>query len=156
TAGREEGDLLPETMARLDGFSALAAEIMMLSAKRMAALARGRDVVRRDRVRLGDLLARASAEIGLLRLHPGRIADLIALLQDGHRHLDGIEREAKALAASAAALRRELPAFAQRLGLPIEAFREVVARVRQAQRDAKRAREAMVRAHLPLVVAIAK
>ena len=160
TAAREEGNLPPETVARLDGFTALAAGIKTLSEKRMAAFARGRDLARRDRARLADLLARGSTEIGLLRLHPGRIADLLALLQDEHRRLDGIEREAKRLArrdaAGAAALRRELPAFAERVGLPIDEFREVAARVSQAQRDARRARAEMVRAHLPLVVAIAK
>ena len=153
------GRLPPETMARLEGISALAGEITSLSRARMAALSRGRNLTRRDRARLSDLLARAACEIGLVRLHPDRIAELASALEGEQRQLTRIEREAKIAgndAAGAAALRQEHSALAQRVGLPIEEFRAVAAQVRQAQRDVKSAREEMVRAHLPLVVAIAK
>ena len=158
-AGRG-GRLPPETMARLEGISTLAGEITSLSRARMAALARGRNLTRRDRARLSGLLARAACEIGLVRLRPDRIAELASALKDGHRQLTRIEREMKRLvgndAAGAAALRQELSALARRVGLPIEEFRAVAAQVRQAQRDVESTREEMVRAHLPLVVAIAK
>jgi RNA polymerase primary sigma factor len=58
-------------------------------------------------------------------------------------------------AARATALREELSAIARRVGLPISEFRRIAARVNQAQRDAKSAREEMVRQYLPLVVSIA-
>ena len=158
-AGRG-GRLPPETTARLEGISALAREITSLSRARMAALARRRNLTRRDRARLSGLLARAACEIWLVRLHPDRIAELASVLEDEQRQLARIEREAKKIAgndaAGAAALRQELSALAQRVGLPIEEFRAVVAHVRQAQRDVASAREGMVRAHLPLVVAVAK
>jgi RNA polymerase primary sigma factor len=154
------GGLPADTAARLEGIFDLAAKIASLSRKRVAALARGRDLARRDCRRLADLQARAAAEVGLLRLHPDRIADLAAGLDDERRQLDRIDREAKALAGTDAAgvlaLRRELSAFAQRVGLPAEEFREVAADVSRARREGKAAREEMVRAHLPLVVAIAK
>ena len=158
-AGRG-GRLPPETMARLEGISALAGEITSLSRARMAALSRGRNLTRRDRARLSGLLARAACEIGLVRLHPDRIAELASALEGEQRQLARIEREAKKIAgndaAGAAALRQEHSAIAQRVGLPVEGFRDIAAQVRQAQRDVESTREEMVRAHLPLVVSIAK
>jgi RNA polymerase primary sigma factor len=153
--------LPPKAAARLDGIFELAGKVASLSRRRMAALARGRDLARRDRLRLDDLLAQTAAEFGLLRLHPDRIADLAAALDDERRRLDGIERVAKASAGSdaagaGAALHEEFAAFTQRVGLPVEQFREVAAHVSRAQREGKAAREEMVRAHLPLVVAIAR
>jgi RNA polymerase primary sigma factor len=145
------GQLPPETMARLDGLAALAGDILALSRKRMTALARGRNLTKPDRARLADLHARAAREIGLLRLHPDRIADLLAALEDERRNLDRIERGPTTPAGS-----EELTAFARRVGLPTGEFRDVTAQVNRARRDARRAREEMVRAHLPLVVAIAK
>ena len=53
-------------------------------------------------------------------------------------------------------LRRELGAIAQRLGLPIAEFRGAAAEVGRARRALMAAREEMVRAHLRLVVSIAK
>jgi RNA polymerase primary sigma factor len=151
-AGSERGGRLsPETMARLDGFTALAGELLSLSRKRMAALARGRKPSKRDRVRLGELHARAAAEIGFLRLHPDRIAELVAALEDQRRRLDRIEIGAKSLGVD-----EELSAFVLRVGLPVEEFRTAAGQASRAGREARRAREEMVRAHLPLVVAIAK
>jgi RNA polymerase primary sigma factor len=145
------GKLPPETLTRLEAIAALAGEIVSLGRKRVAGLARGRNLVRRDRVRLDDLLARAAAEIGLLRLHPDRIADLVGALEHERRQLDRIGQEADTLAGSEA-----LSVLALRVGLPVEELRDAAARVSRARREAKRAREEMVRAHLPLVVAIAK
>jgi RNA polymerase primary sigma factor len=146
-----EPQLPPEAMARLSGFAELGREIVSLSAKRMAAVARGRALARRDRTRLDDLLARAAREIGLLRLHADRIADLVAMIEGEHRQLERIER-----AAATDGRREALAAFALRVGLPAPELREAVVLVRQAQREVRRAREEILRAHLPLVVAIAK
>ena len=54
------------------------------------------------------------------------------------------------------ALRDELSALAERTGLPIVDFRRAAAEVRKAWRELKAAREQMVKAHLRLVVSIAK
>jgi len=53
-------------------------------------------------------------------------------------------------------LQNELVALARRVGLPVADFRGVVAEVDRARRELKKAREEMVRAHLRLVVSIAK
>jgi RNA polymerase primary sigma factor len=146
-----EGRLPQEAAARLDAIAALAGEIVPLSRKRIAALARGRKLVKRDSVRLGDLHTRAAAEIGHLHLHPDRIADLVATLEQEQRHLDRVERGSAVDDANG-----ELSALARRVGLPPEELRAVAREVSRARREGKRAREEMVRAHLPLVVAIAK
>jgi RNA polymerase primary sigma factor len=54
------------------------------------------------------------------------------------------------------ALRNEFVAIAQRVGLPIADFRHALAEVGRARRALAAAREEMVRAHLRLVIAIAK
>jgi RNA polymerase primary sigma factor len=53
-------------------------------------------------------------------------------------------------------MRRELAATISRLGLPAAGLRAVMAEVRRARRELKAAREEMVRAHLRLVISIAK
>ncbi len=55
-----------------------------------------------------------------------------------------------------AGLREEFHAIAQRVGMPIAEFRRAIAEVNRARRELKRLREEMVRAHLRLVVTIAK
>jgi RNA polymerase primary sigma factor len=55
-----------------------------------------------------------------------------------------------------AELRAEIAAVAARIGLPIAEFRALAAEIGRARREVMRGREEMVRAHLPLVVAIAK
>jgi len=55
-----------------------------------------------------------------------------------------------------AQLRGELAAIARRVGLPIAELRSRAAEVSKARRDVMRGRDEMVKAHLPLVVAIAK
>jgi RNA polymerase primary sigma factor len=54
------------------------------------------------------------------------------------------------------ALRNEFVAIAQRVGLPIADFRHTLAEVGRARRALAAAREEMVRAHLRLVISIAK
>ena len=54
------------------------------------------------------------------------------------------------------AMRNELVAIAERVGLPIADFRHAIAEVGRARRALTSAREEMVRAHLRLVVSIAK
>jgi len=55
-----------------------------------------------------------------------------------------------------AGMREEFHAIAQRVGMPVAEFRRAMAEVNRARRGLKRLREEMVRAHLRLVVTIAK
>jgi RNA polymerase primary sigma factor len=61
-----------------------------------------------------------------------------------------------AQAAEVAQLQTKLVAIAQRVGLSIADFRGILADINRARRDLHAAREEMVKAHLRLVVAIAK
>ena len=92
-----------------------------------------------------------------LRLRADRVADLMAALEGELRALAQAEREFAAVrGGDVDELAREQIASARRVGLPVAEFRGVAAVVRKARREVVRGREEMVRAHLPLVVAIAK
>jgi RNA polymerase primary sigma factor len=191
----EAMDLTP----RLELVAALSAEIAGLARKRIAALARGKELSRRERGRLDELLARAVAEIAALHLQQDRISDLVAEVDTEARSLRQTERELLRLAEGCgiaraevidrlfgreldpdwigeaasqcdrgwgalmqthaqalAELRTNFEAVARRLGLPLSELRLALTEVYQARRELKRLREEMVRAHLRLVVAIAK
>ncbi|HEY4918856.1 MAG TPA: sigma-70 family RNA polymerase sigma factor [Xanthobacteraceae bacterium] len=195
-AAREQA-LLPAVLARIGAMSTLAGEITTLSQKRVAAVARGRDILKARRARLGALIARFGGEAAQLRLRADRVADLVAALEEEHRALAHAERDLLRLAEQSritrkefllrhtgheldagwldavatlpawrtlarrhgervAELRAEIAAVAQRIGLPIADMRALAAEIGKARREVMRGREEMVRAHLPLVVAIAK
>ena len=195
-AAREQA-LLPAVLARIGAMSTLAGEITTLSQKRVAAVARGRDILKARRTRLGELIARFGSEAAQLRLRADRVADLVAALEEEHRALAHAERDLLRLAEQSritrkefllrhtgheldagwldavatlpawrtlarrhgervAELRAEIAAVAQRIGLPIADMRALAAEIGKARREVMRGREEMVRAHLPLVVAIAK
>jgi RNA polymerase primary sigma factor len=173
-------------MARLDGVLAHLPEIRSLSARRLEAAARGRDLAKKSGARLQQLNSRFAAEIAALYLSADRIADLQAELERERELLREAEQELPRLAqtcglarqdllaryhgqelrlrwlkelappAAVAQLQDKLKAVAQRVGLPIGAFRAIVAEVGKARRALQAAREDMVKAHLRLVVAIAK
>jgi RNA polymerase primary sigma factor len=132
----------PAMMARLRTIIALAGEIGTLSRKRLAALARGRDLAKKSRARLQELVVALAAAAAALRLNPDRIANLIDELEREHRALPGT--------------RQQPSEVAQRAGLPAADFRNVVARVGKARREIKAAREELVKAHLRLVASIAR
>ena len=191
----EAVDLIP----RLELVAALSAEIAGLARKRIAALARGKELSRRERRRLDELLSRAMADIAGLHLQQDRISDLVAEVDTDARSLCRTERELLRLAEGCgiaraevidrlfgreldpdwigeaaslsdrgwcalmqthaqrlAELRADFEAVARRLGLPLSELRLALTEVYQARRELKRLREEMVRAHLRLVVAIAK
>jgi len=195
-AAREQA-LLPAVLKRLDAMAALAGEITTLSRKRIAAVTRGRDILKARRTRLGELVARFGGEAAQLRLRADRVADLVAALEEEQRALAHAERDLLRLAEQSrvtrkefllrhsgheldagwleavatlpawrtlarrhgprvAELRGEIAAVAQRIGLPIGELRAIGAEIGKARREVMRGREEMVRAHLPLVVAIAK
>ena len=130
------------TTARLQTITALADAIGSLSRKRLAAVARGRDLAKSSRARLHALMARLADAVAALRLHPDRLSDLIEELEREQRILRGIEQQPSEIA--------------HRAGLPVSDFRKVAAQVGKARREIKAAREQMVKAHLRLVVSIAR
>ena len=191
----EAVDLIP----RLELVAALSAEIAGLARKRIAALARGKELSRRERRRLDELLSRAVADIADLHLQQDRISDLVAEVDTDARSLCRTERELLRLAEGCgiaraevidrlfgreldpdwigeaaslsdlgwcalmqthaqrlAELRADFEAVARRIGLPLSELRLALTEVYQARQELKRLREEMVRAHLRLVVAIAK
>ena len=191
----EAVDLIP----RLVHITALSTEIAGLARKRIATLACGKELSRRERKRLDELLSRAVADIADLHLQQDRISHLVAEVDTEARSLCRTERELLRLAEGCgiaraevidrlfgreldpdwigeaasltdrgwcalmqthaqrlAELRADFEAVARRLGLPLSELRLALTEVYQARRELKRLREEMVRAHLRLVVAIAK
>ena len=194
-----EARLLPAVLTRAAAISELAQEFVALSRQQIAALARGRDLSKRNRAQLTRAVSRCESEMRGLRLHPARVSDLLAELSREHLRLIARERELLRLAegcgiepgsfldrylgreldptfieaiealaeprwqvlvrrhgARLVALRAEVLELVQRVGLPVATFRNLVAEVKRAKRDADQAREQMIRAHLRLVVSIAK
>jgi len=186
-------------IAQMELVAALSPEIAGLARKRIAALARGKELSQRERRRLDELLSRAVAEIAGLHFQQDRISDLVAEIDTEARSLCRVERELlrltegcgiaraetidrlfgreldpgwicetaslsgrgwcalmQAHAQSLAELHAAFEVVAQRLGLPLFELRLALTEVYQARREQKRLREEMVRAHLRLVVAIAK
>src|SRR5262245_32158102 len=144
--------------AQLDRVAALTREIGVLSRKRAAAAAKGKDIAKTSQKRLKDLMASIGGEIGSLHLHPERVNDLTTAMETEHRAITQIDRKMARMAARKPdkEMQAELDAIAARAGLPIADFRSAVSDVRKAMREVRRAREEMVTAHLRLVVAIAK
>jgi len=187
-----------DLIARVELVAALSPEIAGLARKRIAALARGKELSQRERGRLDELLSRAVAEIAGLHFQQDRISDLVAEIDTEAQSLRSTERELLRLAEGCgiaraevidrlfgreldpdwigeatpsdrgwcalmqthaqrlAELRADFEAVARRLGLPLSELRLALTEVYQARREQKRLREEMVRAHLRLVVAIAK
>jgi RNA polymerase primary sigma factor len=100
----EAMDLIP----RLELVAALSAEIAGLARKRIAALARGKELSRRERRRLDELLSRAMADIADLHLQQDRISDLVAEVDTEARSLCRTERELLRLAEDCGIARGEV------------------------------------------------
>jgi RNA polymerase primary sigma factor len=198
-ATEQEACLRAEIEARLQDMTALAAEIAVLSRKRVAAAMRGRELSKRDRGRLDQLLSQFASETESLWLHPERIMELVRDLEREQLIVRELDRELLQLASGCAVgrrdmlgcyfghehdpdpawagvgttkrnwrqlakrhssrlqeLRQELAAAAQRAGLPVSDLRRAGTQVDCARRALTARREEMVKAHLRLVVAIAK
>jgi RNA polymerase primary sigma factor len=155
--GDRELALLPGVLKRLGAMGRAADEIAAITKRRLSQLTRGRDISKANRARLQQLLTKFGADVARLRLRADRVADLMAALEGELRALAQAEREFAAVrGGDVDELVREQIASARRVGLPVAEFRGVAAVVRKARREVVRGREEMVRAHLPLVVAIAK
>jgi RNA polymerase primary sigma factor len=199
SSGSDGEALLAQVVARFAGVAETAREVRDLSRKRLNAVARGRDLSRRDGTRLHEVLARYAGEVAALHLHQNRIDDLTDELEREQRTLHETDRQLARLAESCGvarkdfadrylgreldpnwldevaacrrpgwkrfarthaeqltALRAELKALAERVGLPPADFRKATSELGRARRELSGTLEAMVRAHLRLVVSIAK
>jgi RNA polymerase primary sigma factor len=136
---REAGQI-SVTTARLQTITALADEIGLLSRKRLAAVARGRDLAQSSRARLHEIMSTLANKMTALSLHPSRVSDLI----------EELEREQLRL------VQQQPSEIVHRAGLPVSDFRNIVADVGKARNEIKAAREEMMKAHLRLVASIAK
>ncbi|MEA3021487.1 MAG: polymerase primary sigma factor [Alphaproteobacteria bacterium] len=92
----------------------------------------------------------------MLDRHTGRELDSGWLDEAAALPAPGWQALARRHGERVAELRSELALSARRIGLPIAEFRARAAEVSKARREVMRGRDEMVRAHLPLVVAIAK
>lgn len=128
--------------AHLQRIIAMANEIASLSRKRLAAVARGRDLTRSNRTRLGQFVSDLADEVTALPLHPERLSDLVEELEREKRMLRPIEQQPSEIA--------------HRAGLPVAELCNLAAEVGRAKREINAARERMVKAHLRLVVSIAR
>ena len=137
-----EAGLVSVKSARLQTIAALAVEIGALCQTRLAVVARGRDLGKVRRARLHALMSSFAKETAALALHPNRVAELIAEIECEHRTLRRSEPEPAVLAHCA--------------GLPVADFRSAFAEIGNARLELKMARERMVKAHLRLVVSIAR
>ncbi len=136
---------------RLEALRVLVDEIARLAQKRIAALSRDKDLSKRDRASLARCLSRAAVEIPDLNLQSDRISELAGELEGAERQLLLLESRPQRLATSEA-----FQAIVQRVGMPLAEFRRAMEEVHRAKQELKRYREEMVRAHLRLVVMIAK
>jgi RNA polymerase primary sigma factor len=108
----------------------------------------------RELLRVGELCGIDRQD--LLDRHNGRELDPNWLNEVASLRGRGWKKFAKQHADLVTALRSELSALSERTGLPIVDFRRAAAEVGKARRELKAARERMVKAHLRLVVSIAK
>jgi RNA polymerase primary sigma factor len=188
-----EAQLRDAVMEHIEGILAHVPEIKALSARRVEAVARGRDLSKKASARLQQLISSFAAKIATLHLNSARVTDLLAELEREQHLIRRTERELLLLAErygvarkdllgrylgqelslhlleemappalsggaadDVAELQGKLLAIAQRVGVPIGKFRSILAEVSRARRELQTAREEMVKAHLRLVVSIAK
>jgi RNA polymerase primary sigma factor len=97
-----------DLIARVELVGVLSAEIAGLARKRIAALTRGKELSRRERRRLDELLSRAVAEIVGLHFQQDRISDLVAEVDTEARSLRRTERELLQLAEGCGIARAEV------------------------------------------------
>jgi RNA polymerase primary sigma factor len=126
-----------DLMVRLEGVAKLGEEIATVGKKRSAALAKGRDVGKPTQTKLRKLAAALGGELAALRLNPDRVAELLETLD-------------------AARGPSKTSALALQAGLPVADLRKSLKEIDGARRTIRTAREQMVKAHLRLVVSIAR
>jgi RNA polymerase primary sigma factor len=159
--GGGQTETAPGRLAALEGafdrLSALAREIVPFSRRRLSALVAGRAFSARQRARLDGLIVEFAEQTTALGLNRNRVDELAAALQNEDRALVQLERNASGgddgeIESSA----QEVALLVRRVGLPAQELRALVTKLKAAEHDIKRACEEIVKAHLRLVVSIAK
>lgn len=158
-----EARLMPAVLARMATLSALAQELVTLGRQQVAALARGRDLSKRNRARLARVLTRFGAAMRGLRLHPARVSDLVSELDRAHAKLLASERELLRLAQSCGIAPapfleryrgRELdPTFVEAVGALADPGWQALVRCRGSRLDELRAEILELARHVGLPVA---
>jgi len=144
-AGQDEEVLGREAAlaGQVKALASTAHEIVLLSDKRMNARARGRELTKRDRAVYDAAVARLGTQLAAVALQADRIAEF----------LDLVERENGSLHVATG---EALAGLERGAGVPAAEFAALAAAVLRARREVRSAREELARAHLRLVVSIAK
>jgi len=146
--------------AQLQRLGVLAHEIMFLGRKRLLATAHGRDLPNAIDARLQELMSEFADKTVVLNLLPDRVSELVQELERERQPLQLAARsrvECKGRLEDREELKRgELSMPEMRIGLSAADFQRAVALIEKARRELEAAREQMVRAHLRLVISIAK
>jgi RNA polymerase primary sigma factor len=169
TASEMETNKASSSAASLAAMEKAGREILALSRKRLTAIDRGGDLAKARLARLRQLILNFAARASEAHLRAERTSELVGELEREQKQFLTIEQELRTLdrahsmrsrtgqkAERIARLRLELSEIVQRVGLPPAEFRTITAAVGKARRELKGAREEMVRAHLRLVISIAK
>jgi RNA polymerase primary sigma factor len=182
----------PAIASHIKNLRVLAEEIRTLNLKRLAAIARGRDIGKGGRARLQELTSNFAEAMVAVPLHSDRIAELVKELEREQQTLRQTERELLRLGnqlglerqslvdlreldwkwfSDVGARRRtvagsdseritmlgsSLAAVVERVGLPASEFRVLMGQFAKARRELNAVHDEMLRAHLRLVVSIAK
>ena len=181
-----ESEQTPLVAAHLRQLGVLAHEIMTLSRQRVLTLAQGRELPNATLARLQELVAQFAEKTVALNLLPDRVSELVEEVECEQQLLrlavrsgaesaesledqeePGLERVLPGEGATRSSFAHphskhsagpggELSTLDIRLGLPIADFDHAIGAIRKARRALEAAREQMVRAHLRLVISIAK
>jgi RNA polymerase primary sigma factor len=108
TAAQREASLQRELAATLADISTVASELGVLSRKQVNAASRAKDLSKRDRARMQELLSSLRSRMSNLWLHPDRILDLVESLEREQRTVHEIDQEILKLAGRYGIPRREL------------------------------------------------
>jgi RNA polymerase primary sigma factor len=180
--GLASQDNTPLLTARLQRLVDLAHEIDLLGRERLFANARGRETASNVLTDLTGRMSCFASEAAALRLRADRVSDLVTQLKSERQILAQTEQKLLRLSEQSgvaaeqllapsrarggvrlsryandlAAIQDEFAAAEDRLGLSLLDFRRVAAEVGKTWRELNSAREQMVRAHLRLVISIAK
>jgi RNA polymerase primary sigma factor len=144
----DEAGLIELALARLGRVLAHTREIKALRDRRLAAAARGKELPKTANARLQSLIAKTAAGAATLFLNPERVAELLCEIEGAQPTPAQAGKKPESKAGQLA--------LAQRLDVSPADFRRILADVNRARRELSASREAMVKAHLRLVVSIAK
>jgi RNA polymerase primary sigma factor len=184
--GLASREIAPLLTARLERLVDLDHEIDLLGREQLLASTRGRAMAKNALADLTGRMSCFASEAAALRLRADRVSDLVTQLRSERQMLAQTEqkllrlseqsgiahqqllvrldtrprarggRKLSRYAKELAMIQDEFAAGADRVGLPLADFRRVAAEVAKTWRELNSAREQMVRAHLRLVISIAK